>query len=77
MIKIVIKGKSKQFIFDEMNNIIDNTVKQNIAKQLKENTKDLKCKVHKDKSFGTIYINLENLKVEYGEFCCNEYKTGI
>lgn len=68
-IKITVKNKSNNDILNNGINII--------FKGLEEDLKDSECIIHKSESFGTLIINSENGKIEYGEFCCDKFKPNL
>jgi hypothetical protein len=78
MIRVILKEKesitdfASEFINDVTNSSIDL-----IRKGLEEDLKDSECEIHKSESFGTLIINAENGKIEYGEFCCDKFKPNL
>jgi hypothetical protein len=77
MIEVKVKSKSKKdFVFKDMNEFLDDAISE-ITKGLEKDFKNTECEIHKSESFGTILINAENGKIEYGEFCCDKFKPNL
>jgi hypothetical protein len=78
MVKIeLLKKESIEDFTSKYMNEAKNISYELVRDKLQEEFRDAKCKIHKSESFGTIYINGENSKMELGSFCCDEFKNGF
>jgi hypothetical protein len=78
MIKVILKEKKSIPNFaHKITNDVTNSLIDSIRKGLEEDLKDSECEIHKSESFGTILVNAENGKIEYGEFCCDKFKPNL
>jgi hypothetical protein len=78
MIKVILKEKKTiTDLTSELINEVTNSSFDLIRKGLEEDLKNSECEIHKSESFGTLLINSENGKIEFGEFCCDNFKPNL
>jgi hypothetical protein len=79
MVKIkVIEKTSQKNNIEGIYNELYNPSMELVRDNLLEKVKHAKCEIHKNESFGTIYINAQkNGSIEFGEFCCEKFKNKL
>tara|TARA_R110000868_G_C10695312_1_gene748701 strand:+ start:337 stop:588 length:252 start_codon:yes stop_codon:yes gene_type:complete len=67
----------KGSMLSELNTETLNHALHESKNHLQKITKDVLCEIHKSESKGTITLSIKNndLKTEYSDFCCDNFKS--